>query len=175
MVDRLRPLAAWALIGAAGCMDLGSRPWIVGADTPSAGSPPVDVAGATFATDAAGMAPGGADAGAPPVAPDAAIEPASPCPHPGGAAAELAVELAANTFRPSDLTICTGDAVTWTNFDTKEHTIYTGRPGAPDGVIRSPKLYFGEAYRWVFDAPGDFEYYCSTHKKKMWGAWVRVR
>mgnify|MGYP001764374161 CR=1 FL=1 len=48
-------------------------------------------------------------------------------------------------------------------------------PDHPDGFVQSPKIFFGESFSFVFEAPGDYTYYCSTHKKKMNGARVAVR
>jgi len=137
------------LLGAlAGCLDLGTNAWTV-------------------------------DAGAAPGRPPQSLGPGSsaglPCPGEQGEGREVRVAMAATTFRPSEVSICVGDTVTWVNQDTKEHTVYTGRPEDPDGRVQSPRLYVGDTFSWTFSEPGEYVYYCSTHKKKMRDAWVLVR
>ena len=157
-------LSALALTG---CVDLGSEPW---QPASALQGPPGQVA-------AADAAVGSADGGA---GPDSAtgVQPASPprvtCPHADSQPHPVTVRLIANAFHPVAISICAGDPVTWVNEDTKEHAIYTGWPGAPDGQIQSPKIYYGKSWTWTFSKPGSFVYYCSTHKKKMQGAKVVV-
>jgi len=85
------------------------------------------------------------------------------------------VHIVANRFEPETTTICAGDVVEWRNEDSKEHTIVTGTPTAPDGTLSSPKIYFGGAWSHQFTEPGEFMYFCSTHKKQMRDAVVVVR
>ncbi len=80
-----------------------------------------------------------------------------------------------NAFVPDVVEICAGDTVVWSNRDTKEHTVTSGTPQAPDGLFNSGKLYLGDSWSLTFDEVGDFIYFCSTHKKKMRDALVLVR
>ena len=149
----------------AGCVDLGSETWQppMAMHGPPVSAPAVDAGDAALDGAAAGdAAAGDAPAGLPSLA----------CPHEDGQPHPVEVRLVANSFQPAELTICAGDAVTWVNEDTKEHAIFTGWPGAPDGQIQSPKIYYGKSWTWTFTKPGEFVYYCSTHKKKMQGAKV---
>ena len=151
----------------AGCVDLGSGPW----------PPPLAPDGppGSVATGDVGL---GASDGA--QAPDGAAGdgagglPTLQCPHPDGQPQPATIRLLANSFRPAEVAVCAGDSVTWVNEDTKEHAIFTGWPGAPDGKIQSPKIYYGKSWTWTFTKAGEFVYYCSTHKKKMQGAKVVV-
>ena len=158
------------------CLDLGTQPWTPGGVEEE---PPPDVGGEPGARpdDASGgelpsgdEVPSGDGAEG-----DGSDDPSdASCPHPAGVAETVEVLLVHNAFHPPEVWICAGDSVTWTNQDTKEHTIFSGKPYAPDGHIQSQQLYFGATFTWAFAEPGSHEYYCSTHKKKMQGAWVHV-
>lgn len=140
-----------ALAGLAGCLDLGSTPW---------------------------QPEGAADR-----APDSPVVPSGTpgdgvtlvCPHEDGQPRPQDVVMVSTSFRPAHLEVCVGDPVTWTNRDDKEHTVYTGQPQAPDRLIVSHKLYFGDSFTWTFGSPGTYLYYCSTHGKKMRDASITVR
>jgi len=163
-------LRCLALLAVTGCVDLGSEPWDPGAEAPSHGEPQAGAAAPGSEPVGAGGAGGGeADAG-PPGA-DAEV---AACDRSSGAQT-VDVLLVANAIRPHRVEICAGDTVRWTNRDTKEHTIMSGTPDAPDGRIASGKIYLGETYSYTFDDPGTVLYYCSTHKKKMRDAQVVVR
>ena len=163
-----RARAALGALLLAGCVDLGSETW---QPTSVTQGPPVSVptadAGLSAIDGAAAL--DGAATDVP------AGLPAPACPHPDGQSQPVEIRLVANSFRPPEVLICAGDSVTWVNEDTKEHAIFTGWPGAPDGQIQSPKIYYGKSWTWTFTKPGEFVYYCSTHKKKMQGAKVVVK
>ena len=164
-------VAACGLTG--GCIDLGTRPWEPEAPPTVSEQPASSGRAADAPRDRGGERSGGSEGDR--TAGDLPVDEVddAPCPHSGGPVT-IDVALDSNAFEPEEVWICAGDTVTWTNFDTKEHTIFTGKPLDPDGRIQSPQLFYGESYSWTFAAPGSFEYYCSTHKKKMNGAWVHV-
>ncbi len=151
----------------AGCLDLGSDPWQAPAAFQGAPAtvPPQD----TITTADGGVSAGDSHGDMPPEGPAPIV-----CPHADGAPAQTEVRMVSNHFQPADVAICAGDRVNWTNEDTKEHTIYTGWPGKPDGAVQSPKIYYGKSWSFIFKTPGEFIYFCSTHKKKMQGALVAV-
>ncbi len=97
------------------------------------------------------------------------------CPRQDGEPVEFQVEIVSNSFRPKEITICAGDTVHWTNLDTKEHTVFSGTPEVPTGMMASLKLYYGDTFRQTFETVGDVLYFCSTHKKKMRDNKVIVR
>ena len=161
-------LAGWLF----GCIDFGTIPW--DPDGPDAGAHPASPSGGGSAPSAS--TPGGGsstDPGSAGGTPDGDDAPAVVCPHEDGAQ-EVTVELVSNSFKPPEVTVCAGDTVTWKNLDSKEHTVFSGNPGAPDGLFSTDKLYFGETTSYTFTEPGEYYYYCSTHKKKMKGAKVVV-
>lgn len=129
-----------------GCVDLGSEPWPEERDT------------GTGTSTTSGLDAGG-----------------SGCPHPDGLPKQHQVEMINNTFRPNMLTICAGDSVLWRNRDPREHTVFSGTPEAPDGMIASDKVFLGGTFEYTFNSIGNFIYYCSTHWKVMRDAWIFVR
>jgi plastocyanin len=62
-------------------------------------------------------------------------------------------------FNPSDVTIKTGETVTWTNDDSVGHDV-TGddfKSGDPGG------LQNGDKFEHTFDTAGTFDYVCTVH------------
>lgn len=160
------PAMAAGLLLLAGCVDFGTHPW----------EPPSPVVAAVSA-DASAQPPGDGGPGSTgdgSAGTDATASVESACPHPGGKAAEVAVTLITNSFVPDMVRVCRGDKVIWHNQDTKEHTIYSGEPDLPDGMMQSPKIYYGKQWSYTFGSAGAFRYFCTTHKKKMRGAMVIV-
>lgn len=153
-----------------GCVDLGEEPWEFELPPQMHAPAPTGGDGADAVDPLAGS--GGADDGSRDVG---GSEDESGCPHPDGQPQEAIVRIVSNTFRPKVISICAGDTVTWQNLDTKEHTIFTGTPEAPDGYIATSKFYSGESFSFVFDDVATYLYYCSTHKKKMRDAQVIVQ
>ena len=89
----------------------------------------------------------------------------------GGAAAvecgDKTVEMYKVKFRPSELTVCVGDTVTFVNKDLVVHNVLEGVPEGGDHAFKSPKLGTGETWSVTFESPGAVTIYCGTHKKKM--------
>ena len=59
--------------------------------------------------------------------------------------ATKAVKITASAFTPASVTINTGDAVKWTNSDTKSHQVV-----ANNGAFASPTIAAGKTYTHVF-------------------------
>lgn len=64
-------------------------------------------------------------------------------------------------FEPGDVTVKTGETVTWTNDDTVDHDVT-----ADDGSFKSGDagdLAPGDKYSHSFDKAGTFKYVCTVH------------
>lgn len=73
-------------------------------------------------------------------------------PAPAGAATR-AVSIVAAGFSPATVTIRTGDRITWTNRDNKNHQVV-----ADSGAFASPVLRPGRSYSFTFRAAGTYRY-----------------
>ncbi|MEF8784617.1 MAG: plastocyanin/azurin family copper-binding protein [Haloarculaceae archaeon] len=105
-----------------------------------------------------------------PETPTATPEP-TPEPTPTPSPAAQAVEVGAGSgfsFAPDSFTISAGDTVEWVwvgaNHNVTPNSIpteaeWTGTPGAPDGTFDE-----GYTYRYTFDVPGEYTYYCNPHR-----------
>lgn len=62
------------------------------------------------------------------------------------------------TFAPDAVVVAPGTAVTWINGDDIPHTVV-----AQDKSFRSKTLDTDDRYVHVFDAPGEYPYFCSLH------------
>ena len=62
------------------------------------------------------------------------------------------------TFDPGSRTVSVGAKVTWTNRDDIPHTVVSVKK-----LFASPVLDTGESFSHVFEAPGEYPYYCSVH------------
>jgi plastocyanin len=72
--------------------------------------------------------------------------------------ATKAVAIRATGFFPASVTIATGDAVRWTNRDTKNHQVI-----ANNGSFASPVLAPGKSYSHRFNTAGTFRYHDALH------------
>lgn len=73
---------------------------------------------------------------------------------------------AAPYFGPNDLTVQTGDTVTFTNADFVLHTatsIASQDDPTPNGVFDTGLLNNGESAEVMFDEAGTYDYFCSIH------------
>ena len=67
-------------------------------------------------------------------------------------------------FIPCQITIPTGDIVTWVNWDTVSHMIISGSgQHGPDGWFSSPMIFSYETFSHEFDRKGAFPYYDSVN------------
>jgi len=87
----------------------------------------------------------------------------SPSPSPASSgvtstASQNSVAIQNYAFSPSTLTIPKGANVTWTNYDSVQHTVV-----ADSGAFSSPPLSKGDTYTHQFNSTGSFPYICSIH------------
>jgi plastocyanin len=68
------------------------------------------------------------------------------------------VRITASGFSPASVTIKTGDAVRWTNNDTKNHQVV-----ANNGTFASPTITPGRSYTHTFNTAGTFRYHDALH------------
>lgn len=73
-------------------------------------------------------------------------------------AAEVKVDIKEFMFGPQDLTVTVGTKVTWVNDDQIPHTVTETHK-----VFRSAALDTNDSFSWVFNTPGEFEYFCVLH------------
>jgi plastocyanin len=72
--------------------------------------------------------------------------------------ATTTVQIRSTGFVPATVTINQGDAVTWTNTDTKDHQVV-----ANGGSFVSPILAKGKSYTHTFGSGGTFRYHDGLH------------
>jgi plastocyanin len=74
------------------------------------------------------------------------------------ATATKSVRITSTAFKPASVTIKTGDAVKWTNRDTKNHQVI-----ANNGSFASPTLAPNRSYTHVFNTAGIYRYHDALH------------
>ncbi|SRR5258706_8813578 len=74
--------------------------------------------------------------------------------------ATVNVSIKGMKYNPTAITIKTGDTVTWTNADQRDHSV-----AATDGSFTSGNIGPGATYSYVFTKPGKYEYACSLHPR----------
>lgn len=74
-------------------------------------------------------------------------------------AAEHQVEVVDSSFRPAELTIRSGDTVTWVNRERRtSHSVVFDATGA-----ESERFFPGESWSHRFDSAGEYPYHCGPH------------
>jgi plastocyanin len=68
------------------------------------------------------------------------------------------VKITATAFSPASVTIKTGDAIKWSNTDTKAHQVV-----ANSGAFASPTIAAGRAWTHTFNTAGTFRYHDALH------------
>ena len=76
-----------------------------------------------------------------------------PTPPPG------TVEIVDFTFSPRELTVATGETVTWRNDDPYAHWVVSTTPD----VLDSGELSQAQTYSKTFSQAGTYDYYCNIH------------
>jgi plastocyanin len=74
-------------------------------------------------------------------------------------AADIVVKIDNFAFSPAEVTVHTGDTVTWVNNDDIPHTIVS----QPIGSFRSKPLDTEDKFTFTFEKTGAFDYFCSLH------------
>lgn len=72
-------------------------------------------------------------------------------------AATSTVGIQNNAFAPKEITVATGDTVTWINLDTVAQDV-------DGGSFKSPELGKGEVFSHTFGEPGTYEYRSDIHE-----------
>jgi len=70
-------------------------------------------------------------------------------------------------FNLENLTIVTGTTVTWTNWDSADHTTTTQAEGGTSPLWDSGSLGTGESFSFTFDNEGTYAYFCAIHPYMM--------
>jgi plastocyanin len=66
-------------------------------------------------------------------------------------------------YVPTEITVDSGEAITWINEDSAFHTVTSGYYDTHDGVFDSGQLDPEEKFSYKFDEVGNFHYYCKLH------------
>jgi len=67
-------------------------------------------------------------------------------------------------FEPADITVKTGDTVTWTNNEAVGHDVTKEGGSGPDFSSGEPgAMQEGDTFEQTFDMPGMIEYVCTVH------------
>ncbi len=78
--------------------------------------------------------------------------------QPATTAVTKTVKITATAFTPASVTIATGDAVKWTNTDTKTHQVVSN-----SGAFASPIIAAGHSYTHTFKTAGTYRYHDALH------------
>ncbi|MVV47809.1 amidase [Pseudomonas sp. PB120] len=73
-------------------------------------------------------------------------------------AQDVNIDIKEFMFGPKDMTVAVGTKVTWVNDDEIPHTV-----AETHKVFRSGALDTHDSFSWVFNTPGEFEYFCALH------------
>ncbi|MBI3183268.1 MAG: hypothetical protein HYZ28_14110 [Myxococcales bacterium] len=93
-----------------------------------------------------------------------------------GFSAKPEVLLKALLIDPSVLVVAAGTEVTFKNLDTVDHIVVEGIPGQTrQPLFESPRLAYGDVWKYTFGTAGEFIYFCSTHPVAMRDAKIVVR
>lgn len=87
------------------------------------------------------------------------------------------VSLKLIAFKPENITVAAGTALTWKNEDGTDHTVTSGTvsqqggtaTGGPDGMFESGTLKAGGDFSFTFKTPGTYAYFCRLHPATMRG------
>jgi len=114
---------------------------------------------------------GGLTACAAPAAPATPTPPpptptAAPAASPTPAGGPPRVIIRSFAFQPAALEVTVGTTVEWVNQEEAvPHTVTSGSPGYPSGLFDSGRLSPGDSFRFTFQQPGTYEYFCSIHTR----------
>ena len=86
----------------------------------------------------------------------------------GGGGAQVSMENI--QFNPRDLTVKTGETITFTNDEAVAHDVHkTSGPGADFASGPSGGMQEGDTFELTLDMPGTYEYVCDVHAPGMAG------
>ena len=75
-------------------------------------------------------------------------------------AKDVEISIKGMKFGPDAVTIKTGQTVTWTNNDQRDHTV-----AATDNSFNSGNLSPGATFSYKFTKPGTYHYACTLHPR----------
>lgn len=78
-------------------------------------------------------------------------------------ARRVAVQLLSGGWSPSSVTIDPGWEVRWEKNVGGNHTTTSGTGGTPDGIWDAPLTAQSSIFTRLFDTPGTYAYFCSSH------------
>ncbi|KAB0494522.1 cupredoxin domain-containing protein [Pseudomonas vancouverensis] len=73
-------------------------------------------------------------------------------------ASDVNIDIKEFMYGPKDLTVAVGTRVTWVNDDEVPHTV-----AETHKAFRSGALDTNDRFSWVFNTPGEYEYFCALH------------
>ena len=74
---------------------------------------------------------------------------------------ENKIEIKDFAFNPQNITVKSGEKITWINRDEEPHTVVS----VGKQFKKSPGLDTDQTYTIVVGAPGTYSYFCSVHPK----------
>ena len=78
-----------------------------------------------------------------------------------GNAGQNKIEIKDFAFNPQNITVKSGEKITWINRDEEPHTVVS----VGKKFQRSPGLDTDQEFSIIAGAPGTYEYFCSVHPK----------
>jgi len=78
-----------------------------------------------------------------------------------GNAKENKIEIKDFAFNPQNITVKSGEKITWINKDEEPHTVVS----VGKQFKKSPGLDTDQTYTIMAGAPGTYSYFCSVHPK----------
>ena len=78
-----------------------------------------------------------------------------------GSAKENKIEIKDFAFNPQNITVKSGEKITWINRDEEPHTVVS----VGKKFQKSPGLDTDQEFSIIAGAPGTYEYFCSVHPK----------
>ncbi|HEY2047655.1 MAG TPA: cupredoxin family copper-binding protein, partial [Candidatus Udaeobacter sp.] len=78
-----------------------------------------------------------------------------------GNAQQNKIEIKDFAFNPQNITVKSGEKITWINRDEEPHTVVS----VGKKFQRSPGLDTDQEFSIIAGAPGTYEYFCSVHPK----------
>ena len=77
--------------------------------------------------------------------------------------AAVGIDIQDNSFDQRVVVVTAGTEITWTNQGRNEHNVRPSVEGAFEPISTLALAAKGDSAGLVFDAPGDFPYFCSLH------------
>jgi plastocyanin len=75
-------------------------------------------------------------------------------------AGDATIEINDFRFSPADLTVAAGTTVVWINRDDTPHKVVDRDDPRR---LKAPALDTGDSFRFIYEAPGVYHYFCSLH------------